>query len=292
MATISRLKNPRLLGPFDKEHFLTIRETYAYRIEDGKHVVDRKLSSRTEVTMVECTAVFSDGTEKKLNTSTYNGVLLDAVLVGNLGATSNLSGRTPLLVAKRDLFWDANPILKDTFDDKYRIQTTATTTTTTPKPTTNTNTGTGSGPYSPDDQPQFDTPAYTAYSNGDSVNVRESPSSASSVKIIGKLDKGDTIVVSNYNSSPVGDWTRVIYKGVPAYVSSNLLSKTKPSSPSKPVPKPAQTKPESVSNLSVMNAEESFFTPVVVISGIVAIGLLAWSMWPKSTGKGPAKSPA
>jgi hypothetical protein len=284
MASISRLKNPRSLGPFDKEHYLTKRETYVYRIDNGKFVIDRKLPSRSEVTLIDCTAVFSDGTEKSLNTVNYSGKTLDAVLLGNTGL-GVIDNKTPLLVAKADLLWESASYLP--FDDKYRIPTAITggvVNNTTPPPSTIT-----SQSEQTQTMGEYDTPAYTSYSNGDSVNVRESASSASSVKILGKLDKGDTITVSNYNSSPPGDWTRVIYKGVPAYVATSLLSKTKPTTSKPSSISPTKPKVDTVSNLSVMNAEESFFTPVVIISGIAAIGLLAWSMWPKSGGKGSEK---
>lgn len=288
MATVVRLKNPKHLGVFTKEHFVVRRETYAYTLSNGKLVVSKKLLSGTKITLVECTAVYSDNSEKIINQMSSGGKKLDCALMGKITSYTGIkTGDVPILVDSADIFWEDD--INGRFDSAYRIPTSTQTSTQTTQPSTQSQSSQSSQSEQTQTMGEYDTPAYTAYSNGDSVNVRESASSASGVKILGKLNKGDTITVSNYNSSPPGDWTRVIYKGTPAYVATSLLSKTKPTT-SKP-PSISQTKPkvDKVSNLSVMNAEESFFTPVVIISGIAAIGLLAWSMWPKSGDKGSEK---
>lgn len=291
MATIVRLKNPKHLGMFTKEFFVVRRETCAYTLSNGKLVISKKLPAGTKITLVECTAVYSDNSEKMINQMSSGEKKLDCALLGKMSYTSIGVGDVPILVDSADIFWEDD--INGKFDSAYRIPSSTPTTTNTTASNNGNTQNSQNSQYEPTSMPEFDKEAYVAYANGDAVNVRDNPSTASSVKILGKLNTGDSISVSNYNNSPPGEWTRVIYKGVPAFVSSKYLSKTKPKTTTSSTSSnnsSSNTKIQQASNQSLMEAEDSFFTPVVVISGIAAMALLAWSLMP-SKPKTPGITP-
>lgn len=72
-------------------------------------------------------------------------------------------------------------------------------------------------------EPTFNTVSQTVYATQDGINVRSSYSTSSSS--IGKLKKGEEVTRIGVGSN---GWSKVNYNGTTAYISSSLLTTTKP----------------------------------------------------------------
>lgn len=130
--------------------------------------------------------------------------------------------------------------------------------TVTKKDTSNSGSGSTTKPTTPTTTaPKFTSVNETVYATNDGINVRKSYSTSSAA--LGSLKKGESLKRTGIATTKTSDgitWSKVTYNGQTAYVSSSLLTKTKPAEDKPKTEEPKSNTTNQTTNTDVTNNED------------------------------------
>ncbi len=127
-------------------------------------------------------------------------------------------------------------------------------------------------------EPKFTNVNETVYINGNGVNVRESYSTSS--KSIGILNKGTSLTRTGKGDN---GWSRVIYNGKIAYISSSLLTTTKPAEEKPQVETPVQEQPTTEEPKQEDPTETNEDGPIDITNGLKSLEIAGLTLTPEFT---------